>query len=170
MKLPKYNLSYNTRDLIHSLAKSTCERKYEVSFSQARKVLKHGIITSLRRIRTIEQLRFIQACIKQKLTTKRISSSVENLELKSRQRSKVESIITKNIRNNLYKELSQREIQKSIAIKEARSLLNKREINVYDDAVNKEKSFALTRTKLHFKERLDKIKNAKNKKKTRDRG
>ena len=29
MKLPKYNLSYNTRDLIHSLAKSTCERKYD---------------------------------------------------------------------------------------------------------------------------------------------
>ena len=28
MKLPKYNLSYNTRDLIHSLAKSTCERKH----------------------------------------------------------------------------------------------------------------------------------------------
>ena len=27
MKLPKYNLSYNTRDLIHSLAKSICERK-----------------------------------------------------------------------------------------------------------------------------------------------
>ena len=38
-------------------------------------------------------------------------------------------------------------------------------IKVYDDAVNKEKSGALTRTKLHFKERLDKIKNAKNKKK-----
>ena len=29
MKLPKYNMSYNTRDLIHSLAKSTCERKYD---------------------------------------------------------------------------------------------------------------------------------------------
>ena len=29
MKLPKYNLSYNTWDLIHSLAKSTCERKYD---------------------------------------------------------------------------------------------------------------------------------------------
>ena len=30
MKLPKYNLSYNTRDLIYSLAKSTCERTYEI--------------------------------------------------------------------------------------------------------------------------------------------
>ena len=29
MKLLKYNLSYNTRDLIHSLAKSTCEKKYK---------------------------------------------------------------------------------------------------------------------------------------------
>ena len=28
MKLSKYNLSYNTRDLIHSLAKSTFEKKY----------------------------------------------------------------------------------------------------------------------------------------------
>ena len=28
MKLPKYNLSYNTRDLIHLLAKSTFEKKY----------------------------------------------------------------------------------------------------------------------------------------------
>ena len=28
MKLPKYNLSYHTRDLIHSLVKSTCERKH----------------------------------------------------------------------------------------------------------------------------------------------
>ena len=27
MKLPKYKLSHNTWDLIHSLAKSTCERK-----------------------------------------------------------------------------------------------------------------------------------------------
>ena len=27
MKLPKCNLNHNTRDLIHSLAKSTCERK-----------------------------------------------------------------------------------------------------------------------------------------------
>ena len=27
MKLPKYNLSYNTRDLIDSLAKRTCGRK-----------------------------------------------------------------------------------------------------------------------------------------------
>ena len=37
MKLPKYNLSYNTRDLIHSLAKSTCERKYVLSVSSQRK-------------------------------------------------------------------------------------------------------------------------------------
>ena len=28
VELPKYNLRYNTRDLIHSFAKSTCERKY----------------------------------------------------------------------------------------------------------------------------------------------
>ena len=27
MKLPKYNLSYNTRELIHSLAKMTCEQR-----------------------------------------------------------------------------------------------------------------------------------------------
>ena len=121
----------------------------------------------MKRIRTFEQLRFIQACIKQKLTTKRVSSSAENLELKNRQLCKLESTITTNIRNNLYKELSQREIQKGNAIKEAYSLLNKREINAYDDAVTKEKSFVLNRTKLHFRECLDKIKNVKNKIKRR---
>ena len=31
IKLPKCDLSYNTRDLIHSLAKSTCERKMKKS-------------------------------------------------------------------------------------------------------------------------------------------
>ena len=31
MKLPKYNLSHNTRDLIHSPAKSTCERKWNTA-------------------------------------------------------------------------------------------------------------------------------------------
>ena len=84
----------------------------------------------------------MQACFKQKLT-----------------------VITRNIRNNLYKALSQTEMQGIIASKEARSLLNKREISTYDDAVNKEKNFALTRTKVYFRERLDKIKNAKNKSK-----
>ena len=43
MKLPKYNLSYNTRDLIHSLAKSTCERKDEISIFGQQKHLILGI-------------------------------------------------------------------------------------------------------------------------------
>ena len=89
MKLPKYNLAYNTRDLINSLAKKTSDQKHDVSFNQAKKVLKHGVITSLKRIRTAEQLRFIQTLIQQKLTTKRISSSTEHLELKDQQKRKL---------------------------------------------------------------------------------
>ena len=42
MKLPKYNLSYNTRDLIHSLAKSTCERKYGFDKEKQEKLSEMG--------------------------------------------------------------------------------------------------------------------------------
>ena len=164
MKLPKYNLCYNTRDLIKSLAENANDRN-DVSFNQTRKILKHGVITSLKRIRTIEQLRFTQTCIQQRLTTNRISSSTEHLELKDRQRSKLESIIIKNVRNNLYKELNQREIEKKLAIQQAHRLLNKREINEYENAVSKEKSFALHRTRLHFRERLNKLKRVRDKNK-----
>ena len=137
----------------------------DASFNQARKILKHGVITSLQRIRTIEQLRFIQTCIQQRLTTKRISSSTEHLELKDRQRSKLESIIIKNIRNNLCKVLNRREIEKKLAIQQAYRLLNKREVNEYENAISKEKSFALNRTKLHFRERLNKLKKVRDKNK-----
>ena len=47
MKLPKYNLSYNTRDLIHSLAKSTCERKYEKSFNSVLLKEKYSLSTKI---------------------------------------------------------------------------------------------------------------------------
>ena len=43
MKLSKYNLSYNTRDLLHSLAKSTCERKRKSIYLFLLKLLSRNV-------------------------------------------------------------------------------------------------------------------------------
>ena len=68
MKLPKYNLSYNTWDLIHSLAKSTCERKYEkISYtkSTAHRELEYGkSMATLRNARKVDGRPEETCCIK----------------------------------------------------------------------------------------------------------
>ena len=165
MKLPKYNLAYNTRDQLQLLAINASERKYDVGFNQAQKILKHGIISILKKIRSFEQLRFTQRCIKHKLTTKKIFASTKNLGLKERQRHKLESVIIKNIRKDLYKELSFREKEKSSAYREVCKLLNFNEITEYDKVLQKEKDFAIQHTKLYYTQRFNRIREMKDKRK-----
>ena len=76
MVLPRYNFSYITRDKVTFLT-TMVKEEIHMDADQAKSVLKHSIITTLKRLRTFYQLRFIQTCIQDQLVTNKIYLSIK---------------------------------------------------------------------------------------------
>ena len=152
-RLPNYNLSYKTRDLLKEFGNKISQRN-AIGMNQAVRILKQYILSSLKRIRTVEQLHFIQNCMREKLTTNRIELATIKLDLRNRQRNTLKYVLMNNTKKNIFKDSSTREREKTSSYKKVTELLNHNELEEYIIPVNKEKDFALSRTKQHYKERI----------------
>ena len=115
--LPSFNLSYKTRDQINLLSSRINGRNESISKNQAATILKQAIITSLKQICISEQLKFIQRCVSNNLSTKRIQSSTNALDLRPRQRHMLQQTLMRNIRSKLFKDKSGKERNVRVTLK-----------------------------------------------------
>ena len=104
MVLPKINYGYITRNTIRNIS-SNIPPRFIVSHHQAFSILKHFILSSIRRLRIAKQLTFISECIQEEIYTNKIGVQVQALHLREHQRIKLQEVMMKNIRTDLYKEL-----------------------------------------------------------------
>ena len=75
MVLPKYSLNKRTQDTVHRIS-LTKENAH-----QAKGILKHSLMSSMKKVRLLEQLWFIKSCISEDLITSRIVNSSSRLSL-----------------------------------------------------------------------------------------
>ena len=153
MVLPKYNLSYTARDKITYLT-SKVKENINIDAYQAKEVLKHSIITTLKRVRVFNQLRFIQTCIQKQLPTNKVYLSTQQLKLKGKQQDKLCITMMRNIRNELYNKLTTNYKCEKDSFNNVKEILNPDYIQCFIDVKNNEKEFAADRTKKHFDDRL----------------
>ena len=72
MKLPKYNLGYNTRDQLRSLAISASERKHEIKFVKCHCLI---LSTNIRPLAIIPERAFLMLSLFSELKHFKISAS-----------------------------------------------------------------------------------------------
>uniref|UniRef100_A0A0L8I923 Uncharacterized protein n=1 Tax=Octopus bimaculoides TaxID=37653 RepID=A0A0L8I923_OCTBM len=98
------------------------------SLSQAAKTLRKAVICCLRKITAKQQLHFIRRCISLKIYPKRIYKSVEALNLKKGQASRLKRILMTNLKSKLYIHLVTKEKEKRGAFAKVKNLLNNEEM------------------------------------------
>uniref|UniRef100_A0A0L8I3W9 Uncharacterized protein n=1 Tax=Octopus bimaculoides TaxID=37653 RepID=A0A0L8I3W9_OCTBM len=132
----------STRSQIRSLANSE-------SLSQATKTRK-AVTCCLRKITAKQQLHFIRHCISLKVYPKRIYKTVEALNLKKGQSSRLKHILMTNLKSKLYIHLATKEKEKRESLAKVKNLLNNQEMKQLKELLRCECNSVWNRCVQHF--------------------
>ena len=148
MVLPKINVNYNTRNTINAILNGN---SYNINSYQASCILKQFFKTSLLRLRTSFKLKFMKDCNAIKVYPNKIESVTKPLNLRYNQATKLKEIMTRNIINNLYKELTERNRAMNRNRQDLREYFQTASVNKIYACWYIEKEFAAEKTIIHYK-------------------
>ena len=147
MVLPKLNISYNTRSMITTIAD---RKSYTVSRNQAINTLKQFYKTSLLRLRTSLQLKYMKQFNHENLCTRRINFMVSKMKVRQHQESKLKDIMMKNLVRDLYSELVTKNKCMNKYRKKIQQTFAKSDVDKIYESWMKEKDYANKKIIEHF--------------------
>ena len=148
MVLTQISLNSHTQNAVYQLANGDEEA------SQARGILKRSIMISIKKVRLLEQIWFIKMCIRKELVTTRISKTVERLNLRERQREKLQKTMMTNIKNELHKEFAEvcRKVNENNVL--VNNVLTEEGTLLYNRVLAKEQNHEKTKARKYFRSRI----------------